>query len=69
MPVEPGMFQLYIHHNFPAFASEIEQCSEISDWFSCADSIRPEREEVSRKPAVSNAFCPCTEQAYGRGCG
>ncbi|KAE8214481.1 hypothetical protein CF327_g2121 [Tilletia walkeri] len=37
-PVDPSLLQLYLHHNFPSFCSEIEECSAGLEYISSADS-------------------------------
>ncbi|KAK0554405.1 RFC checkpoint protein Rad17 [Tilletia horrida] len=37
-PVDPSLLQLYLHHNFPSFCADIEQCSASLDYISAADS-------------------------------
>ncbi|KAK0534235.1 RFC checkpoint protein Rad17 [Tilletia horrida] len=37
-PVDPSLIQLYLHHNFPTFCAEIEECSAGLEYISAADS-------------------------------
>ncbi|CAD6911569.1 unnamed protein product [Tilletia caries] len=37
-PVDPSLLQLYLHHNFPTFCAEIEECSAGLEYISSADS-------------------------------
>lgn len=39
----------YIHHNFPAFTNEIEECADIIDGMSVADALmRMDGDDVSQ---------------------
>ncbi|EPQ28938.1 uncharacterized protein PFL1_03738 [Pseudozyma flocculosa PF-1] len=54
LPVDPSMFQLYLHQNYTAFTTDIEQCCEIASGISDADSIRCTREEYRHAALLSH---------------
>ncbi|KAN0063243.1 RFC checkpoint protein Rad17 [Thecaphora frezii] len=54
MPVDPPMFQLYLHQNYPAFTSDIDQCVGIVCGMSDADSMRCTREEYRHAALLSH---------------
>ncbi|KAL0959331.1 hypothetical protein HGRIS_014592 [Hohenbuehelia grisea] len=37
-PIDSSLFSLYIHQNYPQFCNDVDQCSDIADWLSWADS-------------------------------
>ncbi|KAF9261419.1 Rad17-domain-containing protein [Marasmius fiardii PR-910] len=37
-PIDSSLFSLYIHQNYTQFADEPEQCYQVADWLSWADS-------------------------------
>ncbi|SJX61687.1 related to cell cycle checkpoint protein RAD17 [Sporisorium reilianum f. sp. reilianum] len=45
LPVDPSVFQLYLHQNLPQFCTEVEQCESILEFFSTADVLMPLHEQ------------------------
>ena len=47
-PVDSDVFLSYLHHNYPAFTNEIEECADIIDGMSVADALmRMDGDDVS----------------------
>ncbi|PWN53144.1 hypothetical protein IE53DRAFT_384368 [Violaceomyces palustris] len=54
LPVDPSMFQLYLHQNYPNFCDDIDECAEIMEWMSFTEACVPDREEYRHQSLTSH---------------
>mgnify|MGYP002477597202 CR=1 FL=1 len=57
-PLDADIFLSYLHHNYPPFTDEIDECSGIVDALSAADVVMSAKDEGDEVRRSRSRSCP-----------